>query len=75
MPLGFYYSPPICTTQPFVTRELAKENWNGSPLARVAMYLEYMRLQLTELLTKYARSLESGFDGLHHQEKYDGNRS
>ena len=38
------------------------------------MYLEYMRLQLTELLTKYGAGALIWFDGLHHQEKYDGNR-
>jgi alpha-L-fucosidase len=38
------------------------------------MYLEYMRLQLTELLTKYGPVALIWFDGLHHQEKYDGNR-
>src|SRR6266852_4617961 len=33
-----------------------------------------MRLQLTELLTKYGPVALIWFDGLHHQEKYDGNR-
>src|SRR5882724_5504928 len=31
-----------------------------------------MRLQLTELLTKYGPVALIWFDGLHHQEKYDG---
>jgi alpha-L-fucosidase len=33
-----------------------------------------MRLQLTELLTKYGPVALIWFDGLNHQEKYDGNR-
>jgi alpha-L-fucosidase len=76
MPLGFYYSPPDMHHAAFRdTTKLAKENWNGEP-ARTEwpMYLEYMRLQLTELLTKYGPVALIWFDGLHHQEKYDGNR-
>ena len=33
-----------------------------------------MRLQLIELLTKYGPVALIWFDGLRHQEKYDGNR-
>ena len=76
MPLGFYYSPPDMHHAAFRdTTKLAKENWNGEPARpEWPMYLEYMRLQLTELLTKYGPVALIWFDGLHHQEKYDGNR-
>src|SRR5580704_9342276 len=36
--------------------------------------LEYMQLQLTELLTRYGPVVLIWFDGLDHQEKYDGRR-
>jgi alpha-L-fucosidase len=76
MPLGFYYSPPDMNHAAFRdTTKLAKENWNGEPTRpEWSMYLEYMRLQLTELLTNYGPVALIWFDGLHHQEKYDGNR-
>ncbi len=76
MPLGFYYSPPDMHHPAFRdTTKLAKENWNGEPARpEWPMYLEYTRLQLTELLTKYGPVALVWFDGLHHQEKYDGNR-
>jgi alpha-L-fucosidase len=55
MPLGSYYSPPDMHHRAFRdTTKLAKENWNGEPARpEWPMYLEYMRFQLTELLTKY----------------------
>ena len=37
-------------------------------------YLDYMQLQLTELLTAYGPVALIWFDGLHHQEKYGGIR-
>jgi alpha-L-fucosidase len=76
MPLGFYYSPPDMHHTAFRdTTKLAKENWNGEPTRpEWPMYLEYMQLQLTELLTKYGSVALIWFDGLNHQEKYDGNR-
>ncbi len=36
--------------------------------------LDYMQLQLTELLTRYGPVALVWFDGLGHQEKYDGSR-
>jgi alpha-L-fucosidase len=76
MPVGFYYSPPDMHHPAFRdTTKLAKENWNGEPARpEWPTYLEYMRLQLTELLTKYGPVALIWFDGLHHQEKYDGHR-
>ena len=56
-------------------RKLATENWNGEPARpEWPLYLDYMQLQLTELLTRYGPVALIWFDGLHHQEKYDGIR-
>jgi alpha-L-fucosidase len=57
------------------TSKLAAENWNGEPTRpEWPLYLDYMQLQLTELLTKYGPAVLIWFDGLHHQEKYGGIR-
>jgi alpha-L-fucosidase len=74
MPLGFYYSPPDMHHPSFRnTSKLAKENWNGEPeRPEWPLYLDYMRLQLTELLTRYGPVALIWFDGLNHQEKYSG---
>ena len=74
MPLGFYYSPPDMHHPSFRdTSKLAKENWNGEPeRPEWPLYLDYMRLQLTELLTRYGPVVLIWFDGLNHQEKYSG---
>jgi alpha-L-fucosidase len=76
MPLGFYYSPPDLHHPAFRdTSKLAKENWNGEPTrAEWPLYLDYMQLQLTELLSNYGPAALIWFDGLHHQEKYGGIR-
>jgi alpha-L-fucosidase len=74
IPLGFYYSPPDMHHPAFRdTSKLAKENWNGEPeRPEWPLYLDYMRLQLTELLTRYGPVALIWFDGLNHQEKYSG---
>ena len=76
MPLGFYYSPPDMHHPGFRdTSKLAKENWNGQPeRPEWPLYLDYMQLQLTELLTRYGPVVLVWFDGLHHEEKYSGIR-
>src|SRR5713226_6899718 len=76
MPLGFYYSPPDMHHPGFRdTAKLAKDNWDGEPeRSEWPLYLDYMQLQLTELLTAYGPAALIWFDGLHHQEKYDGIR-
>lgn len=57
------------------TSKLARENWNGEPeRPEWPLYLDYMQLQLTELLTKYGPVALIWFDGLNHQEKYSGIR-
>ncbi len=76
MRLGFYYSPPDMHHPDFRdTSKLARDNWNGEPQRpEWPIYLEYMQLQLTELLTRYGPVVLIWFDGLYHQEKYDGER-
>ena len=76
MPLGFYYSPPDMHHPAFRdTSKLANENWNGEPeRPEWPLYLDYMQLQLTELLTRYGPVALIWFDGLNHQEKYGGIR-
>ena len=74
MPLGFYYSPPDMHHPDFRdTSKPASENWNGEPTRpEWPIYLQYMQLQLRELLTHYGDVVLIWFDGLYHQEKYDG---
>jgi alpha-L-fucosidase len=76
MPLGFYYSPPDMTHPDFRdTSKPAKDNWQGEPTRpEWPIYLDYMQLQLSELLTRYGPAALIWFDGLGHQEKYDGRR-
>ena len=76
MPLGFYYSPPDMHHPAFRdTTKLAKENWGGEPTRpEWPLYLDYMQLQLTELLTNYGPVALIWFDGLNHEEKYGGVR-
>lgn len=76
MPLGFYYSPPDMNHPGFRdTSKLAKENWNGEPARPMwPLYLDYMELQLGELLTKYGDVVLIWFDGLYNQAKFDGER-
>jgi alpha-L-fucosidase len=76
MPLGFYYSPPDMHHPAFRdTSKPVSTNWNGEPMRpQWPLYLDYMRLQLTELLTRYGPVVLIWFDGLHEQQKYDGQR-
>jgi alpha-L-fucosidase len=76
MNLGFYYSPPDMHHPGFRdTSKLVKDNWNGEPdRPEWPLYLDYMELQLTELLTRYGPVVLIWFDGLYKQEKYDGRR-
>jgi alpha-L-fucosidase len=74
MPLGYYYSPPDMHHPGFRdTSKLAKENYHGEPTRpEWSMYLNYMQLQLRELMCRYPSPAVIWFDGLGHQEKYDG---
>ncbi len=76
MPLGFYYSPPDMDHPGFRdTSKPVSENWNGEPWRpEWPLYLEYMDLQLRELLTRYGDVFVIWFDGLSQQEKYAGTR-
>ena len=76
MPLGFYYSPPDMHHPAFrdISRP-ASVNWRGEPMRpEWPLYLDYMQLQLTELLTRYGPVVLIWFDGLNEQQKYDGRR-
>lgn len=74
MPLGFYYSPPDLYHPDYRdTSKLAKENWEGEPeRPEWPLYLDYLELQLTELLTRYGPAALIWFDGLNNQRKYNG---
>ncbi len=76
MPLGCYYSPPDMHHPDFRdTSKPASENWQGEPQRpEWPIYLQYMQLQLTELLTRYGPVVIVWFDGLNNQQKYDGPR-
>ena len=76
MPLGFYYSPPDMHNPNFRdTSKPASVNWEGQPeRPQWPLYLQYMQLQLTELLTRYGPVALIWFDGLNDQAKYDGQR-
>ena len=76
MPLGFYYSPPDMNHPAY--RETSKPsatNYKGEPTRpEWPLYLDYMGLQLRELLTRYGDVFVIWFDGLDNQRKYDGYR-
>ncbi len=74
MPLGFYYSPPDMNHPGFRdTSKLSRENWQGEPArAEWVTYLDYMELQVRELLTRYGDVAILWFDGLGNQRQYDG---
>lgn len=76
MPLGFYYSPPDMHHPGYRdTTKLVKETWHGDPTRpEWSSYLDYMEGQLRELLTKYGPVAMIWFDGLDHEEKYQGQR-
>jgi len=76
MPLGFYYSPPDMNHPGYRdTSKPSSVNWTGEP-ARPdwPVYLGYMELQITELLTRYGDVAIVWFDGLGDQGKYNGLR-
>lgn len=74
MPLGYYYSPPDMHHPDYRdTSKLASENWEGQPTRpQWPNYLQYMELQVRELICRYPTPFVLWFDGLGHQEKYDG---
>lgn len=76
MPLGFYYSPPDLDHPGFRdTSKPSAANWAGEPQRpEWPLYLDYMELQLRELLTRYGDAFVIWFDGLGNQQKYAGAR-
>ena len=78
MPLGFYYSPPDMNHPGFRdTTKLSATNYRGEPeRAEWPLYLDYMGLQLDELLTHYGPVATMWFDSVDMkvQGEYDGQR-
>jgi alpha-L-fucosidase len=66
MPLGFYYSPPDMNHPGYRdTSKPASANWRGEPTrAEWVTYLDYMEVQVRELLTRYGELAVVWFDGL-----------
>ncbi len=76
IPLGFYYSPPDLNHPGFRDTSIdSNKNWRGEPWrAEWSTYLDYMEMQLRELLTGYGDLFVVWFDGLSEQRKFDGYR-
>ncbi len=76
MPLGYYYSPPDMHHPGYRdTSKPVSETWHGQPARpEWPLYLDYLGLQVRELLCLYGPALVIWFDGLDHQQKYDGYR-
>jgi len=76
MPFGLYYSPPDMNHAGFRdTSRPARENWQGQPdRPEWPLYLDYMEMQLRELLHRYGDLWVLWFDGLGNQQKYDPRR-
>lgn len=78
MPLGLYYSPPDLNHPAFRdTTKLSAANYRGEPeRPEWPLYLDYMTLQLDELLTQYGKVFEVWFDSSdwRTQGSYDGQR-
>jgi len=81
MPLGLYYSPPDVNHPAFRdTSKPSYTNYHGEPeRPEWPLYLDYMGLQLDELLTRYGAVATMWFDwfdavNMKMQERYDGQR-
>jgi alpha-L-fucosidase len=78
MPLGFYYSPPDMNHPAYRdTSKPSSSNFRGEPeRAEWPLYLDYMGLQLDELLTHYGPVATLWFDAvdMKSQDRYDGRR-
>ncbi|MBI5084664.1 MAG: alpha-L-fucosidase [Acidobacteria bacterium] len=74
LPLGFYYSPPDMNHPGFRdTSKPSSANWTGEPWrAQWPLYIDYMEMQVRELLSRYGDVAVVWFDGLGEQRKYDG---
>jgi alpha-L-fucosidase len=76
MPLGFYYSVADMNHPDYRdTTKRISENWHGEPSRpEWPIYLDYIGLQLTELLTRYGPVAMIWFDGVSPVEEFDGQR-
>jgi alpha-L-fucosidase len=76
MPLGFYYSPTDVHHPDFRdTSKPVSENYPGEPWRPDwPVYLDYVRLQVSELLTHYGPVAVVWFDAVAPLEEFDGRR-
>jgi alpha-L-fucosidase len=76
MPLGFYYSLPDMHHPAYRdTTRIIGENFHGEPWRpEWPLYLDYVGLQLTELLTRYGPVSVVWFDGISPLEEFEGRR-
>jgi alpha-L-fucosidase len=76
MPLGFYYSPPDMHHPDYRdTSKPMSENYHGEPWRpEWPVFLDYVELQVTELLTHYGPVAVMWFDGIAPLEQFDGRR-
>ena len=76
MPLGFYYSLADMHHPDYRdTSKIIGDNWHGEPWRpEWPIYLDYVGLQLTELLTHYGRVAVIWFDGVAPLAEFDGTR-
>lgn len=75
MPFGFYYSLPDMTHPGYRdTSKPTSQNYKGEPTRpEWPLYLDYVRLQLTELLTHYGPIVVIWFDGITRPDQpFDG---
>jgi alpha-L-fucosidase len=76
MPLGFYYSVADMNHPDYRdTSKIVGENFHGEPWRpEWPIYLDYIGLQLSELLTRYGPVAAIWFDGIAPLEEFDGTR-
>jgi alpha-L-fucosidase len=76
MPLGFYYSPPDMHHPDYRdTSKPISANYHGEPWRpEWPIFLDYVGLQITELLTRYGPVAIVWFDAVAPLEEFDGRR-
>jgi alpha-L-fucosidase len=76
MPLGFYYSPPDMHHPAYRdTSKPVSENYHGEPWRpEWPVFLDYVELQVGELLTHYGPVAVMWFDAVAPLEEFDGRR-
>jgi len=76
MPLGFYYSTADMHHPDYRdTSKIIGDNWHGEPWRpEWPVFLDFVGLQLTELLTRYGPVAAIWFDAVAPLEEFDGRR-